>query len=118
MFACTALASAACNMNAMHEDRPARIVNPTAESRAELRHIVSEMLSGAEVMLSDDALTESSVLVVERSRIRSIDNPPLSGRDLGRPERFQLVTTGRQCVLIRESNQARHELFEAECMAE
>jgi len=118
LFACVALSSAACKMNAMHEDRPARIVDPTAEGRAELRQAVSEMLSGAEVMLADDALTESSVLVVERSRIRSIDNPPLSGRDLGRPERFQLVTTGRQCVLIRESNQARHQLLETECVAE
>jgi hypothetical protein len=105
-------------MNSVHEERPARIVNPSAGSRAELRRVVGDMLFGAEITLADDALTDSSVLIVERSRIRSLDNPPLSGRDLGRPERFQLVTTGTLCVLIHENNQARYELLETECVAE
>jgi hypothetical protein len=113
-----ALFGTACKMNSMHEERPARIVKPSAESRAELRRVVSDMLFGAEVTLADDALTDSSVLIVERNRIRNLDNPPLSGRDLGKPERFQLVTTGKQCVLIYESDRARHELLETECVAE
>jgi hypothetical protein len=118
LFGSVALVVAACKVNAVHEDRPARIVNPSAESRAELRKVVSDMLFGAEVTLSDDALTDSSVLIVERTRIRSLENPPLSGRDLGRPERFQLVTDGTRCVLIHESDQARYELPDTECVAE
>jgi hypothetical protein len=113
-----AVITAACKMNSVHEDRPALIVNPTAQSRAELRRVVSDMLHGADVSLADDALTTSSVLIVEHSRSRSLDNPPLSGRDLGQPARFQLVTTGTQCVLVHESDQARYELLEAECVAE
>jgi hypothetical protein len=118
LLAGVALVVAACKMNSVHEERPARIVNPSAESRAELRRVVGDMLFGADVTLADDALTDSSVLIVERSRPRSLDNPPLSGRDLGQPERFQLVTTGKRCVLIRESDRARHELVETECVAE
>jgi hypothetical protein len=118
ILAFAALLGAACKTNPVHEDRPARIVNPTPESRAELERVVSDMLFGADVTLAEDALATSSVLIVERSRPRSLDNPPLSGRDLGQPEHFQLVTTGKQCVLIHESDRARHELLETECMAE
>jgi hypothetical protein len=112
------LAATGCKMNSVHEERPARIVNPTGESRAELKRVVSDMLFGADVLLADDALTDSSVLIIERNRIRGLNNPPLSGRDLGRPERFQLVTTGTKCVLIHESDQARYELPGTECVAE
>jgi hypothetical protein len=118
LLTCLLLAAAGCNINSVHEERPARIVNPTGESRAELKRVVSDMLFGADILLADDALTDSSVLVVDRNRVRSVDNPPLSGRDLGRPERFQLVTTGTKCVLIHENDQARYELPGTECVAE
>lgn len=115
---CIALLAAACKVNPMHEERPARIVNPTPESRAELQRVVSDMLFGADVALADDALTTSSVLIVERRRIRNLESPPLSGRDLGQPEHFRLVTTGKQCLLIHENDRARYELLETECVAE
>jgi hypothetical protein len=122
LLAGLALLVAACKTHSVHAERPARIVNPSAESHAELHRVVADMLFGAEVTLADDALTDSSMLIVERSRIRSLDNPPLSGRDLGKPERFQLVTTGTRCVLIHENHEnneaARYELLETECVAE
>lgn len=99
-------------------DEPAVIVNPTAESRAELQRVVSDMLFGAEVMLADDALTQSSTLTIERQRIRSLDSPPLSGRDLGEPERFRLLTTGTECVLVHAPDKARYELVETDCVPE
>jgi hypothetical protein len=115
---CIGLLATACKMNPTHEERPARVVNPTLESRAELQRVVSDMLFGADVALADDALTTSSVLIVERRRNRSLESPPLSGRDFGQPARFQLVMTGRQCVLIHENDQTRYELLETECAAE
>ncbi|MEX2123211.1 MAG: hypothetical protein WD795_04925 [Woeseia sp.] len=105
-------------MNSEHEDRPARIVDPGDESRAELKQVVRDALHGADVMLAADALTESSMLIIERRKMQSLDNPPLSGRELGRPEHFHLVTTGTQCVLIHEKGGARYELREARCVAE
>ena len=97
---------------------PAVIVNPTPESRAELQRAVSEMLSGADVMLADDALTQSSILTVERRRTGSLDNPPVSGRDLGSPERFHLLLTGTGCVLVHESDEATVPLTETDCVPE
>ena len=105
-------------MNGVHEDRPARIVDPSDRSRAELQQVVSGALNGADVLLADDALTESSVLIIERRKTGSLDNPPLSGRDLGTPERFRLVTSGAACVLIHEKDSARYALRETECAAE
>lgn len=99
-------------------DRPAIIVNPTPASRAELQRVVRDMLFGAEVMLADDALTKSSTLTVERKHTRSLENPPLSGRDLGEPERFRLLTTGTECVLVHEPDKARYELIETDCVPE
>lgn len=97
---------------------PAVIVNPTAESRVELQQAVSKMLSGADVMLAEDALTKSSILIIERQHHRSLDNPPLSGRDLGTPERFHLLLTGTGCVLVHESDQSMVPLPETDCVPE
>jgi hypothetical protein len=97
---------------------PARIVNPTDASRAELERVVSDMLFGADVTLADDALTESSVLILERGRVQSMTNPPLSGREMREPERFQLVTDGERCFLIHGEDRARYELRDTECVAE
>lgn len=97
---------------------PARIVNPTDASRAELERVVGDMLFGAEVTLAEDALTESSVLILERGRVRSLSNPPLSGREMREPERFQLLTDGERCFLIHGEERARYELRDTECAAE
>ncbi|MGH7130068.1 MAG: hypothetical protein ACREIV_15965, partial [Planctomycetaceae bacterium] len=103
---------------ALEGDRPALLVNPDAATRAAVERVVSDMLFGADVTLADDALTETSVLIIERKRIQSLDSPPLSGRDLGAPERFRLYTTGTQCVLVHESDHARYELLDVECVPE
>ena len=122
---CAGAALAACkttapvpNETSLQGNVPAVIVNPTPESRAELQRAVSEMLSGADVMLADDALTQSSILTIERRHAGSLDNPPLSGRDLGTPERFHLLLTGTGCVLVHESDESTVALTETDCMAE
>ena len=122
---CAGAALAACKTTAPvpHESSlqgsvPAIIVNATPASRAELQRAVSEMLSNADVMLADDALTHSSTLTIEHRRTGSLDNPPLSGRDLGSPERFHLLLTGTGCVLVHESDEATVSLTETDCVPE
>lgn len=85
-------------------DAPAVIVDPAAEHRAVLAVAVAEALGGAPVALSDDALTRSSTLSVERGRGRGPDGLPLLGRDLGSPERFRLVLRGGACLLVHEGS--------------
>lgn len=122
--ACLLAGAVACKATPPEEstslpgDQPATIINPTAASHAELERVVSDMLFGAEVTLPKDALTDSSVLVVERERIQSLGQPPVLGRDLGTPERFRLLTTGTECVLIHESNDARYQLPQTDCVPE
>lgn len=81
---------------------PARLDKPMPE----LARAVSAMLDGAPVTLADDALTRDSVLIVEKR---------LTGRDLGRPERFHLVKAGKDCVLVHERTGTRTRLASATC---
>ena len=82
---------------------PARLDKPTPE----LARAVSAVLGGAPVTLAADALTRDSVLIVEK---------PLTGRDLGRPERFHLVKAGNDCVLVHERTGARTRLRSTTCV--
>jgi hypothetical protein len=109
---------AGCLSNSIQADQPARVVGSTPESRAELQRVVSTALQVDEVTLAHDALKESSWLVIERSRVRNLDNAPLQGRDLGRPERFQLVLSGPRCVLVHERDGSRYPLLETACVTE
>jgi len=84
----------------------ARIDHPTPESRAELARAVSAALN-APVTLADDALTRDSMLILEKPRM---------GRDLGRPEGFQLVKSGKDCVLVHEATGKRTKLASTTCV--
>ncbi len=96
-------------------DVPAVITTPTAESRAELRRVVSRALNRATLTLADDALTRDSTLIIERARPRGADGAPLSGRERGRPEHFRLVMNDARCVLVHERTGRRFTLAAAAC---
>jgi hypothetical protein len=113
--ALTVLLLSACALPVKMQEQPARIVEPTAESRAELREAVSAMLHGAPVTLADDALMRDAVLVVERQQARDASGVPLSGRELGRPERFRLLRVGQDCVLVHERTGERTSLRRTHC---
>ena len=98
-------------------DRPARIVNADADSRAALQSAVNEAL-GREVMLADDALTDNSLLTIERWLAGTMENPVPQGRSLEKPIQFRLVVNGSDCILIDQRNESRHILKNTECAAE
>lgn len=95
-------------------ETPAVLIEPTPESRAELLHVVTAALHHSDVTLADDALTQSSLLLIERKPARDPTGRRLSGRDYDKPEQFQLVTDGRRCTLIHQGG-ARYELEHARC---
>jgi hypothetical protein len=99
------------------DDVPAVIVQPTAASRAALAQAVSIALDGANVTLADSALTDSSDLIIERTVRRDPEGHPIQGRVTEKPERFHLVRSGGQCVLIHERTGKRYRLVETECAA-
>lgn len=99
------------------DDRPARIVNADADSRAALQAAVDEAL-GVRVTLKDDTLISSSLLTIERWPKGTIDNPVPQGRILEKPIQFYLVINGSDCVLIDQRNGSRRVLLNTTCKAE
>jgi hypothetical protein len=95
---------------------PARLVNPSPQTRAELARIVSQALHGIPVRLADDALVHDSDLIVERITARDAAGIPVDGRALGKPEHFQLVLRGSSCVVIHERTGRSWTLASATCV--
>lgn len=108
----------ACKNGTMQQDVPALVSEPGPESRAELQGLVSTALGGVDVLLAQDVLSESSVLVVERQARRDPQGNRLPGRDLSTPERFQLLLSGDRCILHQQSSGKRWELQKTRCIPE
>lgn len=110
-------ALAACQAMENSDDVPARISNPTAASKAALQGAVNAALH-SEVLLADDALTKSSILVIENMPPRTLENLPAAGRVMEPPFRFHLVKQGNACILIDGRDGARYPLDDTTCVAE
>ncbi|MGA8205838.1 MAG: hypothetical protein WB812_15060 [Woeseiaceae bacterium] len=108
---------AACQTAATADDRPARIVEPDAASRAALQRAVNDALN-TDVALADDALTDSSLLIIERNPPKSMGSPPAQGRIMEAPIQFQLVTDGTHCLLVDRRDDSRRVLEDTRCAAE
>lgn len=108
----------ACRSTASAADVPAVIDPPDVASRAELREAVSTLLGGRSVLLADDALTKTSLLILERPRRRSIGGVFEPGRELEPPERFRLLGSDGRCVLVHLNTGMRHALTKTRCRAE
>jgi hypothetical protein len=98
-------------------DRPARIVNADADSRAALKAALNEAL-GTEDLLAEDALEDGSLLTIERWPAGTMENPVPMGRDMGKPIQFRLVLNQEACILIDQRDGTRHVLNDTACVAE
>ena len=112
-----ALVMVGCQTLASGEDVVARITNPTDYSRAALQNTVNDALN-TDVALADDALTDSSVLTIERNPPRSMQSPPAQGRNMDTPIQFRLVLNGSDCILIDQRDNSRYLLEKTTCAAE
>jgi hypothetical protein len=107
----------ACKNVAPDGGVPAVIVEPDEASRAALQGAVNAALD-MDVMLARDALTDSSVLYIERRMRQSLDGTPLQGRNLDTPLEFRLLMHGASCILIDQRDGSRHILADTRCKAE
>lgn len=118
LIAAGVLAPPACMTLFAQQDVPAVLTQPTEQARAELLRAVSEALYGAPVTIAADALTRESVLTIERSAPRSVENRGATGRVVDAvPEQFRLVSNGSQCVLVHQADGKRTQLKAARCAA-
>lgn len=109
-----ALALAACVSLAQPEGEALRLA-PDEASQAELVRVVSAALGRPGVTIAADALTRDSLLIIEPVPARDATGQRLSGRDLGRPEHFRLLSRGEDCTLLHEQTGQRHELRASRC---
>ena len=112
-----ALVLSACQTSTIAQDSPARITNPSVESRAALQQTLDNILHTS-VTIAPDALTDSSLLVIQVSPPRNIQKPPAGGRIMEAPIQFQLITNGTDCVLIDQRDRSRHILTDTTCTPE
>ena len=89
-----------CQTTATNSDTPALIVRQTEAGRAELRNTLSGLFGGQEIILADDALTHSSMLVLQHTWKQKPDGQPALGRNVARPFRFRLIKRGDSCFLV------------------
>jgi len=106
-----------CKNVAPDADQVAVIVDADAASRAALQQTVNAALH-TDVTLADNALTETSVLVIERKIPQSIEGSPAQGRTMEMPIQFRLVTDGTNCILVDQRDASRHILADTRCVAE
>lgn len=113
------LALAACKNGTVHDEQaaPARISEPSSTSRAEIQNAIREAL-GRDVALAENALSDSSVLIVERQARRDPPGNRLPGRDLDAPEHFELWLRGDTCVLVHRGSGESWELTQSVCEPE
>jgi len=106
LFTTLAMGVVGCRTVTTEQDRAARIIR-----------VVNEALH-TDVTLADDALTKSSVLIIERSPPRSIEGLPTQGRNMDVPIQFRLVINHGDCVLVDQRDRSRHKLENTRCEAE
>ena len=107
----------ACKNVVPDADQAAIIVEPNDASRAALQAAVNAALN-TEVTLAEDALTDSSVLIIERNIPKTIEGSPAQGRNMDIPIQFRLLTDGVNCVLVDQRDESRHSLADTRCVAE
>ena len=111
------LALSACKNVAPDLDQAALIVDSDEESRAALQHTVNTVLR-TDVALANDALTDTSILIIERKIPQSIEGSPAQGRNMEMPIQFRLVTDGTNCILVDQRDASRHVLANTRCVTE
>lgn len=112
------LSVAGCQTMNAGGDVPAVITGPDDKSRADLKAALAASFGGLDVVIADDALTQTSLLTIERGPHRTINNPSPGGRILADPFRFRLVKSGKDCVLIDLRDDSRHLLADTSCVPE
>ncbi len=98
--------------------QPAVVVEPTPASRADLLSSVQAALNNNQILLADTALTQESVLLIERAPHTDPLGLPANGRELQQPERFLLSVQDAHCVLTHERTGRRWQLPHTQCRAQ
>ena len=109
------MALLSCESLSPADDVPALMDSPTPASHGELVAIISKVLGQTPVMISHDALTRTSLLIIEQKRIQQLKSEQDGRQVFEARAQFRLVVNHSQCVLIYMRDNSRFELNEASC---
>ena len=90
-------------------------LSPSADANVALSVAISSALGNITISLSSNALTETSLLMIERDSHYSINGRVATGRMMERPEKLQLFLEGSQCLLVYERTGTRYPLAATVC---
>lgn len=94
---------------------PAILINSEPKATKILEDIISTSLHGTEITLSKTAFIHDSIIIIEPTKIQSIEQPQLIGRNSRHPEKYQLILDGGQCFLLHDKTQLTWHLGNLKC---
>ena len=92
-------------------------IESTPAGTTEIRNVVENALPGRRILLANDALTTSSLLVIERRRHDSLAGTRAAGVADEAPQRFRLILDGDTCELVHLNTGKHHALTRTRCRA-
>lgn len=117
LFAATVLLLA-CNSARTLEATPARLVSLDDAGRVELSSKLAELLHQNSVLIADDAFVANSILTLERKAHLDSQGNRIQGRELGMPDKVQLLLSEGHCTLKHLGNEKTIELTNLKCQPE
>lgn len=109
------VAVAGCASGGARLETAAYVTHPTPQSHLAISQAVSNTFGGIQVTIADDALTGDGVLMIDRARLHDPNGTLVDGRNPGLPERFHLVKSGEDCILVHDRTNRRTRLAGTEC---
>jgi hypothetical protein len=96
---------------------PAVIVGQTDRGRSELSSVITGALHTDRVVLADDALAVTPSIAIGRTPLRDERGLLLNGREIAKPEIFQLYLVRRGCLLVHPKSGRAWVLRDVKCRA-
>lgn len=113
---------AGCSLQAqdlrVNEASPALLSNSSTESIAELQVAIASLLKVEEVLIADDAFTQSSRLSLSRAPHTDPNGQLIMGRNFEMPDMIQLLVQGEQCFVYHEESDQHRSLALSKCIPE
>ena len=94
---------------------PAILINSQPKAIKIIEDIISTSLHGTKITLSKNAFIHDSIIIIEPTKIQSIEQPQGMGRNVRQPEKYQLILDGGQCFLLHDKTQLTWHLGNLKC---
>jgi hypothetical protein len=109
IFATVGLLSLGCQAKAP-EFQHARVHQLSTDQMSEIQKTISAATGSPLPRISSSAFADSHILVLERAIANTPKGRIATGRTMGKPETFHLLSNGKQCALLSVTSGQRYPL--------